>query len=295
MIQAVCGISFNVQKSKTLALVGESGSGKTTVARLILRLEQPDEGEIYFDGNNVLTCDAHIGRRLRREIQMIFQDPYSSLNPHKTVYQIISEPLKIHALCSKNDIQEHIENLLMSVGLSADIVQNYPHEFSGGQRQRIGIARALAVNPRLIICDEPVSALDVSIRAQILNLLVDLQKNRNLTYIFIGHDLSVVRYISDQVAVMYMGKIVEQADTNDFYEKSLHPYSEALLSATPITSPEQRKENITFTETTLSTIKPLTGCPYKTRCKLAEKLCTEKEPQLRNISETHSVACHLKG
>jgi oligopeptide/dipeptide ABC transporter ATP-binding protein len=294
MIQAVCGVSFTVQQGKTLALVGESGSGKTTVARLIMRLEQPDDGEVYFEGENILTCNAPSGRRLRRDIQMIFQDPYSSLNPHKTVNQIIGEPLRIHALCSKNDLPENIKMLLASVGLSADIIRNYPHEFSGGQRQRIGIARALAVNPKLIICDEPVSALDVSIRAQILNLLVDLQKNRALTYIFIGHDLSVVKYISDQVAVMYMGKIVELADTNEFYENPLHPYSDALLSATPITSPEQRKGDVVVSADTPSAIKPPTGCRFHTRCKLAERMCAEKEPQFAEISENHSVACHLK-
>jgi len=293
-IQAVSGISFDVERGTTLAIVGESGSGKTTTARIILRLEEPNEGEIFFEGNDILKCGANAGRKLRKEIQMIFQDPYSSLNPHKTVHQIIGEPLMIHEICSKQELNDRISTLLDSVGLSMDIVHNYPHEFSGGQRQRIGIARALTVNPRLIICDEPVSALDVSIQAQILNLLVDLQKNLGLTYIFIGHDLSVVRFVSDQVAVMYMGKIVEIAPTDQFYNRPCHPYSEALLAATPVTDPEMKKKRVVLSADTPSAINPPSGCRFHTRCKLAEKICIEKEPLLSDSPKNHLVACHLR-
>lgn len=294
-IQAVRGINFKAQKSKTLSIVGESGSGKTTTARIILHLEQPDEGEVFFEGKNILNRKGKALQKLRREIQMIFQDPYSSLNPRKTVGQLISEPLKIHKICPGKRVKDRTVELLESVGLSSDIISNYPHEFSGGQRQRIGIARALTVNPKLIICDEPVSALDVSVRAQILNLLVELQESFGYSYIFIGHDLSVIKHVSHQVAVMYMGKIVELAPVNRFYANPLHPYSEALLSATPSINPKLKKKRIVLPGDVPSPLDPPAGCSFFTRCLIADKICSEQEPLLNEDSSGHFVACHLRG
>jgi oligopeptide transport system ATP-binding protein len=294
-VQAVCGIDFNVRRQQTLALVGESGSGKTTTARILLRLEEPDEGEVLFEGRNILEYKRESLRRLRREIQMIFQDPYSSLNPHRTAEQIIGEPLRIHNICPRRELKDRIVNLLGKVGITADYVKRYPHEFSGGQRQRIGIARALTMNPKLIVCDEPVSALDVSVRAQILNLLQELKESLGLTYIFVGHDLSVVRHVSDVVAVMYLGKIVEMAPTERFYGSPFHPYSEALLSATPIANPHLKKKRIVLSGDIPSPMDPPSGCRFRTRCPIAEDVCSREEPHLKESSHGHWVACHFKG
>lgn len=294
-VQAVCGIDFDVRRQETLALVGESGSGKTTAARILVRLEEPDEGEVLFEGRNILECKGKYLRRLRREIQMIFQDPYSSLNPHLTAEQIIGEPLRIHNICPRRELKDRIVDLLGKVGITADYVKRYPHEFSGGQRQRIGIARALTMSPKLIVCDEPVSALDVSVRAQILNLLQELQENLGLTYIFVGHDLSVVRHVSDVVAVMYLGKIVETARTERFYTNPLHPYSEALLSATPIANPQSKKKRIVLSGDIPSPMDPPSGCRFRTRCPIAEDVCLQEEPHLKESSPGHWVACHFRG
>ncbi len=294
-IQAVDGVNFEVRRGETLGLVGESGCGKTTTARLLLRLEKPDKGKILFEGKNILEYKDKHSRALRREIQMIFQDPYSSLNPYKTVKQIISEPLRIHNICPRKELKDRIVELLEKVGLPTDYINRYPHELSGGERQRIGIARALTVNPKLIVCDEPVSALDVSIRSQIINLLIELQEHLGLTYILIAHDLSVVEYVSDWVTVMYIGKIVEMAPTVQFYSNPLHPYSEALLSATPIADPIVKKKRIVLSGGVPSPINPPSGCRFHTRCRLAKGVCSRVEPSLKESSPGHWVACHFKG
>lgn len=294
-IQAVYGINFKVRRRETLALVGESGCGKTTTARILLRLEEPDEGEVLFEGKNILDFKGESLQSLRREIQMIFQDPYSSLNPHMTAGQIIGEPLRIHNICPRKDLKNQIVELLEKVGLTADSVKRYPHEFSGGQRQRIGIARALTMNPKLIVCDEPVSALDVSVRAHILNLLQELQESLGLAYIFVGHDLSVVRHVSNDVAVMYMGKFVEMAPTNWLYSNPLHPYSEALLSSSPIPDPESKKERIILSGDVPSPMDPPGGCRFHTRCPLAKEICSNEEPPLEESNAGHLVACHFRG
>jgi len=294
-VQAVDGVSFNVKKGETLGLVGESGCGKSTTGRAILQLYKPTSGEVVFAGKDLTKLNGGDMRKMRRHLQMIFQDPYASLNPRMTVGSIVSEPMQIHNLVPKNERNGRVQELLQTVGLNPYFANRYPHEFSGGQRQRIGIARALAANPDFIVCDEPVSALDVSIQAQIVNLLEELQDRLGLTYLFIAHDLSVVRHISDRVAVMYLGKIVELADRNMLYDNPLHPYTKALLSAVPIPDPviERQRERIILTGDVPSPINPPTGCHFHTRCAYVMDVCKQIDPILADQGSEHFVACHL--
>jgi oligopeptide/dipeptide ABC transporter ATP-binding protein len=294
-VRAVDGVSFTIRKGETLGLVGESGCGKSTTGRAILQLHRPTAGAVQFEGVELTKLKGEALRRMRRKMQMIFQDPYASLNPRMTVGSIIGEPLEIHGLAKGKEKQQRVEELLRVVGLNPYFANRYPHEFSGGQRQRIGIARALAVNPSFIVCDEPISALDVSIQAQIINLLEELQDEFGLTYLFIAHDLSVVRHISDRIAVMYLGKIVEVADRLELYENPLHPYTKALLSAVPIPDPaiERKRERIILTGDVPSPVNPPAGCRFHTRCPLADTICREQEPEFREVTPGHWAACHF--
>jgi len=291
-VYAVDNVSFTLARGETLGLVGESGCGKTTLGRAILRLIEPTGGEILFEGENILAYDDEKMRRLRQEMQIIFQDPYSSLNPRMTVAELIGEGLKSHGIGTPSERKERIAMLMEKVGLRPEQLSRYPHEFSGGQRQRIGIARALALNPKLIICDEPVSALDVSIQAQVVNLLVNLQKEFGLSYIFIAHDLNVVEHISDRVAVMYLGKIVELAKDTELYQSPKHPYTEALLSAVPVPNPKAKKKRILLEGEIPSPINLPPGCRFFSRCSYRMKVCGEVEPVFKDLGGDHWVSCH---
>jgi peptide/nickel transport system ATP-binding protein len=292
-LQAVKDLSFDLAHGETLGLVGESGCGKSTTGRLILRLIEADCGKVLFQGQDVLQLEKKQLRSLRREMQMIFQDPVASLNPRHRVGEIIGEPLLIHGLAKGRELQQEVFHLLEKVGLGREHYDRYPHQFSGGQRQRIGIARALAVRPKLIICDEPVSALDLSIQAQVINLLQDLQEEFNLTYLFIAHDLSVVKHVSDRVAVMYLGRIVELAGAEDIYHSPRHPYTEALLNAIPALEPGGHKSRPIVQGEVPSAINPPAGCPFHPRCPYAEPLCRETRPELLAQDSSHLAACHF--
>lgn len=295
-IKAVDGVSFAIKRGETLGLVGESGCGKTTLGRVILRLLEATAGQVIFEGQNVLELRREEMRRLRRQMQIIFQDPYASLNPRMSVGDIIGEPLEIHGVARGKEKQKRVHDLLEVVGLGPHHARRYPHEFSGGQRQRIGVARALALNPKLIICDEPVSALDVSIQSQVINLLEDLQREFDLTYLFIAHDLSVIKHISDRVAVMYLGKVVELCGSDELYLNPKHPYTEALLSAIPIPDPavQKTRERIILAGDVPSPRDPPSGCRFHTRCLYAEDICNQEEPEFIDIGGEHYVACHFR-
>src|SRR5690625_2903715 len=292
-VQAVNEVSFTVMEGEILGIVGESGCGKSTTGKAILRLIEPTEGTVRFDDHDITSVSDEEMRKLRRDMQMIFQDPYASLNPRHTVEKIISEPLLVHGVKSAQKRKERVQELLEVVGLSAYHASRYPHQFSGGQRQRIGIARALANNPKLIICDEPVSALDVSVQSQILNLMKRLQNEFNLTYVFIAHDLSVVKHISDRIGVMYLGRMVELTDNDSLFENPKHPYTKALLSAIPSPNPDARRERIILQGDVPSPEDPPTGCVFHTRCPMAMDICKQVRPQLKEDETNHHVACHL--
>ncbi|KYO64815.1 ABC transporter ATP-binding protein [Thermovenabulum gondwanense] len=295
ILKAVDNVNLFIEEGETLGLVGESGCGKTTLGRTIVRLYEPTQGEVLFEGKNVHKLTGAELKNFNRKAQMIFQDPYASLNPRMTVGDIIGEGIDIHGLYSGKDRTERIYELLRTVGLNKEHANRFPHEFSGGQRQRIGIARALAVEPKFIVCDEPISALDVSIQAQIINLLMDLQQKMKLTYLFIAHDLSVVRYVSDRVAVMYLGIVVELTKSEELYKNPLHPYTQALLSAIPVPDPEieRSKKRILLEGDVPSPINPPRGCRFAKRCRFAKPICKENDPEFKEVSSGHFVACHL--
>ncbi|MFB9278186.1 ABC transporter ATP-binding protein [Cohnella cellulosilytica] len=295
ILRAVDDVSFSIQKGETLGLVGESGCGKSTAGRTIIRLYEPTAGSVFIDGTDIAKLSKSKFKAYRSKMQMVFQDPYASLNPRMTILDIIGEALDLHGLAgSRAERKRRVEELLERVGLNAEHASRYPHEFSGGQRQRIGITRALAVNPQFMICDEPISALDVSIQAQIINLLIELQKKMGLTYLFIAHDLSMVKYMSDRVAVMYLGKIVELARSEDLYAHPQHPYTRALLSAIPVPDPdvEESKERIVLKGDLPSPVSPPSGCPFRTRCPLATEKCAAEVPAFRETRPNHYAACH---
>jgi oligopeptide transport system ATP-binding protein len=293
-VKAVDGVTFEVKQGETLGLVGESGCGKSTTGRAILQLYRPTAGEVFFEGQDLTQLRGEALRRKRQRMQMIFQDPYASLNPRMTVGDIIGEPMEVHGLARPNERRQKVEQYLARVGLNPYFADRYPHEFSGGQRQRIGIARALALNPSFIVCDEPISALDVSIQAQVVNLLEDLQKELGLTYLFIAHDLSMVRHISDRVAVMYLGRLMEMTTRKELYSNPLHPYTQALMSAVPIPDPikEERRQRIILSGDPPSPANPPKGCVFNTRCPLAIDLCRQQVPEWREITPGHWVYCH---
>lgn len=292
-VKAVDGVSFFIKEGETLGIVGESGCGKSTTGRAVLRLHEPTSGEVFFDGIDIAKLSKEELRVKRRYMQLIFQDPYSSLNPRMTVGDIIGEPLEIHEKLKGTDKTDKVKELLNLVGLSPYHVRRYPHEFSGGQRQRIGIARAIALRPKFIVCDEAVSALDVSIQAQVINLFRELQEKLDLTYMFISHDLSVVKHISNRIAVMYLGTMVEMADSDRLFEKPVHPYTQALLSAIPIAEPDGNKQRIILEGDVPSPVNPPSGCVFHTRCKYCMDVCKEIKPEFKDIGDSHFAACHL--
>ncbi|MFN8411177.1 MAG: dipeptide ABC transporter ATP-binding protein [Anaerolineales bacterium] len=294
-VHAVDGVSFEIRRGETLGLVGESGCGKSTTGRTVLQLYKPTAGRILFEGINLVDLKGEELRKTRRRIQMIFQDPYASLNPRMTVADIVGEPMVVHNVATGKEIQERVEHLLELVNLNPAFATRYPHEFSGGQRQRIGIARALALQPSFVVCDEPISALDVSIQAQVVNLLEELQEQFNLTYLFIAHDLSMVRHISKRIAVMYLGVVMELAGRDELYDTPLHPYTQALLSAVPIPDPiaDAKRQRILLEGDVPSPVNPPSGCRFRTRCPIADKICAESRPEFREVKPDHFVACHL--
>ncbi|WP_102345107.1 ABC transporter ATP-binding protein [Bacillus sp. Marseille-P3661] len=291
VVQAVDGLNFSIYEGETLGIVGESGCGKSTTGRLLLRLLDASEGKVYFDGKDLMSLSKAELKNSRKDFQMVFQDPYASLNPRMTVKELIEEPMKTHGLYKENRL-EKIKELLNAVGIPESYMERFPHEFSGGQRQRIGIARALALNPKFIVADEPVAALDVSIQAQIINLMVDLQEKYGFTYLFIAHDLSVVQYISDRVGVMYLGQMVELAESDELYDNPLHPYTKALLSAIPVPDPTRKSERIPLKGEIPSPVNPPSGCRFHTRCPIATEKCKQEVPAFREVQPGHFVACH---
>ena len=294
LVQAANGVSLEIRRGETLGLIGESGCGKSTLGRTLLRLHEPTSGSIYFDGTDVTALSAQAMKAMRRKMQIIFQDPYASLNPRKTVGEIVGQPLKVHGLARRAEVTDRVAAMLENVGLKAHHMNRYPHQFSGGQRQRIGIARALILNPEFIVCDEPVSALDVSIQAQIIELLEVLKRELGLTYLFISHDISVIGYVSDRVAVMYLGEVVEQGPTAAILEQARHPYSQALLSAVPrVETTTDERERIRLTGDLPSPIDPPSGCKFHTRCPHATEICRREQPQRKTVGPNHVAACHL--
>ena len=295
ILKAVDDVSFSIAKGETMGLVGESGCGKTTIGRTVLKLYDPTAGKILYDGEDITGLDDGQMLPYRKKIQMIFQDPYTSLDPRMDVAHIIAEPIRFMNLMQGKDVMDRVRQLVELVGLKPDHLNRYPHEFSGGQRQRIGIARALAAEPEFIVCDEPISALDVSIQAQVINILEDLQDKFNFTYLFISHDLAMVRHISDQVGVMYLGNLVEYAEVNELYDNMMHPYTKALISAEPVADPDKAEasQRIVLQGDVPSPINPGPGCPFRSRCQYAKEVCACEKPELKNINEKHFVACHL--